>query len=127
MKTREKAINISQELAHLHLGGFKLTKFVSNVRNPADRIDASPQYTETRVIVSCQDDSSQVLGLKWDHTNDTLIVCKGTNCAIIKSLMQLVVLSFVSKIFHPIGFVAPFTADARLLLRHLAYHGTTLG
>ena len=61
----EKAISRSKELVQLlHLGGFKLTKFVSNVQNLADRIDGSPQSTEPKVIVSCQEDSSHVLGLK---------------------------------------------------------------
>ena len=116
----EKAINRSKELVHLlHLGGFKLTKFVSNVQNLADRIDGSPQSTEPKVIVSCQEDSSHVLGLKWDHTNDTLVVSRGTSCAITKSLTQRLVLSLVSKVFDPIGLVAPFTVGARLLLKDI--------
>ena len=58
-------VNRSKEIVHLlHLGGFKLTKFVSNVPNLADRIDGSSQSTEPKVIVSCQEDSSHVLGLK---------------------------------------------------------------
>ena len=116
----EKAIKRSKELVHLlHLGGFKLTKFLSNVPDLADRIDGSPQSTEPKVIVSCQEDSSHVLGLKWDHTNDTLVVSRGTSCAITKSLTQRLVLSLVSKVFDPIGLVAPFTVGARLLLKDI--------
>ena len=38
-----RALKRSKELVHLlHLGGFKLTKFVSNVQDLADRIDGSP-------------------------------------------------------------------------------------
>ena len=120
VESPEKAINRSKELVHLlHLGGFKLTKFVSNVQNLADRIDGSPQSTEPKVIVSFQEDSSHVLGLKWDHTNDTLVVSRGTSCAITKSLTQRLVLSLVSKVFDPIGLVAPFTVGARLLLKDI--------
>ena len=116
----EKAINRSKELVHLlHPGGFKLTKFVSNVPNLADRIDGSSKSIEPKVIVSCQEDSSHVLGLKWDHTNDTLVVSRGTSCAITKSLTQRLVLCLVSKVFHPIGLVAPFTVGARLLLKDI--------
>ena len=118
MESPEKAIYRSKELVHLlHLGGFKLTKFLSNVQNLADRIDGSPQSTEPKVIVSCQEDSSHVLGLKWDHTNNTLVVSRGTSCPITKSLTQRLVLSLVSKVFDPIGLVAPFTVGARLLLK----------
>ena len=120
VESPEKAIIRSKELVHLlHLGGFKLTKFVSNMPNLADRIDGSPQSTEHKVIVSCQEDSSHVLGLMWDHTNDTLVVSRGTSCAITKSLTQRLVLSLVSKVFDPIGLVAPFTVGARLLLKDI--------
>ena len=120
VESPKKAINRSKELVHLfHLGGFKLTKFESNVPNLADRIDGSPQSTEPKVIVSCQEDSSHVLGLKWDHTIDTLVVSRGTSCTITKSLTQRLVLSLVSKVFDPIGLVAPFTVGARLLLKDI--------
>ena len=120
VESPEKAINRSKELIHLlHLGGFKLTKFVSNVTNLADRIDGSSQSTEPKVIVSCQEASSHVLGLKWDNTNGTLVVSRGTSCAITKSLTQRLVLSHASKVFDPIGLVAPFTVGARLLLKDI--------
>ena len=120
VESPEKAINRSKELVHLlHLGWFRPTKFVSNVPNLTDRIDGSSQSTEPKVNVSCQEDSSHVLGLKWDHTKDTLVVRRGTSCAITKSLTQRLVLSLVSKIFDPIGLVAPFTVGARLLLKDI--------
>ena len=75
VESPEKAISRSKELVHLlHLGGFKLSKFVSNVPNLADEIDGSLQSTEPKVIAYCQEDLSQVLGLKWDHTTDNLVV-----------------------------------------------------
>ena len=102
VESPEKTIYRSKELVHLlHLGGFKLTKFVSSVPNLANRIDGSPQFTEPKVIVSCRQDSSHVLGLKWDHTNDTLV------------------LNLVSKVFDPIGLLASFTVGARLLLKDI--------
>ena len=120
VESPEEVTNRSEELVHvLHLGRFKLTKFVSNVPNMADQIDGSPQSTEPKVIVSCQEDSSHVLGRKWDHTNNTLVLSKGTSCAITKSLTQRLVLSLVSKVFDPIGPVAPFTVGARLLLKDI--------
>ena len=59
------------------------------------------------------------LRLKWDHTNDTLVVSSGTSCAITKSVTQCLVLSLVSKVFDIIGLVAPFTVRARLLLKDI--------
>ena len=60
-----------------------------------------------------------VLGLKWDHNNDTLVVSRGTNNTITKSLTQRLVLSLVSKVYDPIGLVAPFTVGARLILKDI--------
>ena len=98
VESAEKAFNRSKELVHLlHLGRFKLTKFVSKLPNLADRIDGSPQTNEPEVIESCQEDSSHVLGLKWDHTNDTLVLSRGTSCAITKSLTQRLVLKLLSR------------------------------
>ena len=64
-------------------------------------------------------DYLHVLGLKWDHNNDTLVVSCGTSSTVTKSLAQHLVLNLVSKVFDPIGLVAPFTVDARLLLKDI--------
>ena len=63
-----------------------------------------------------EESSSYVLGLKWDHENDTLVVSRGTKCDSSKAVAHKLVLSLVSKLFDPIGLVAPFTVTARLLL-----------
>ena len=120
VQSPERALERSKELVHLlHLGGFKLTKFVSNVPNLADQIDGSTQSTEPKVIDSSREDSSHVLGLKWDHNNDTLVVSRGTSSTVTKSLTQRLVLSLVSKVFDPIGLVALFTVGSRLLLKDI--------
>ena len=61
----ERALNRSKELVHLlHLGGFKLIKFVSNVSNLADQFDESPQSTEPKVIASSKQESLHMLVFK---------------------------------------------------------------
>ena len=90
---------------------------MSKVPNLADRTDGSPQSTEPKVIVSCQENSSHVLEAKWDQINDTLVVSMVTSYAITKLLTQRLVPSLVSKVFDPIGLIAPFTVCPRLLLK----------
>ena len=120
MESPERALKKSKELVHLfHLGEFKLTKLVSNVPNLADRTDGSPQSTEPKVVASSKEDSSHLLGLKWDHNNDTLVVSRGTSSTVTKSLAQRLALRLVSKVFDPIGLVAPFTVGVRLLLQDI--------
>ena len=120
VESSEGALIRSTELVHLlYLGGFKLTKFVSNVPDLADRIDGSAQSTEPKVIVSSKEESMHVLGFKWDHNNDTLVVSRGTNSTITNSLTQRLVLSLVSKVYDPVGLVAPFTVGAQLILKDI--------
>ena len=115
VESPEMALNRSMELVHLlHLGGFKLTKFVSNAPNLADQIDGSPQSTEPKVIASSKEESSHLLGFKWDHNKDTVVVSQGTSSTVTGFLTRRLVLSLVSKVFD---LVTPFTVGARLLLK----------
>ena len=99
VESPERALIRSKEFLHLlHLGGLKFTKFESNVPDLADRIDRAAQSTEPKVIVSSKEESMHVLGLKWDDSNDTLVVSRGTNSTITKSLTQRLVSSLVSKV-----------------------------
>ena len=131
----ERALIKSKELVQLlHLEGFKLTKFVSNVPDLADGIDGSAQSTELKVIVSSKEESMHVLGLKWNHKNDTRVVCRGANSTITKRITQRLVLGLVSKVYDPIGLVAPFTVERLVILErrmvnlegHLACQWTKL-
>ena len=63
--------------------------------------------------------SSHVLGLKWDHVNDTLVVSRGTKCDPSRPVTRRLVLSLVSKVYDPIGIDAPVNVTARLLLKDL--------
>ena len=63
VESPERALNRAKELMHLLLlGGFKLTKFVSNAPNLADQIDESPHSTEPKVFASSMEESSTCLG-----------------------------------------------------------------
>ena len=68
---------------------------------------------ECKNIVTCGANSSHVLGLKWDHIGDTLVLSRGVNRELKNSITQRTVLSFVSSVFETIGLVAPYTVRAR--------------
>ena len=118
-----QAIKTSRDLVSLlKLGGFNLTKFVSN----ADEITSAmnPEESETssspiKEICNGAEQSSHVLGLKWDHVKDTLVVSRGVDRPLDKAITQRTVLSFVSSVFDPVGLVAPYTVRARLLLKDI--------
>ena len=97
-----------------------LTKFVSNAdeftsaMNPEDCETSSSPIKE---ICNGAEQSSHVLGLKWDHVKDTLVVSRGVDCPLDKTITQRIVLSFVSSVFDPVDLVAPNNIRARLLLK----------
>ena len=101
-------------------GGFNLTKFVSNIDHlPAElQHSGKPAPADAKVIPK-PDESSHVLGLKWNHASDTLIVSRGTSPDANKTITQRVVLSLVSAVYDPIGLVAPYTVQARLSLKDM--------
>ena len=118
--TIEEATRKAKDLVKLlSLGGFKLTKFVSNVCTIPPQVETDPSIpTETKEIPSTEE-SSHVLGLKWNHSSDTLVVSRGTNPEIKAKVTQRIVLSLVSSVYDPIGLVAPYTVKARLLLKDI--------
>ena len=106
----EIALSRSAEVVEvLRKGGFKLTKFVGNFPEIAKL--QSPD------VNTCT--SSHVLGLEWSHADDTLVVSRGTKQPAIATVTQRTVLSCVAAVFDPIGLVAPFTINARLLLKSI--------
>ena len=128
VESPERALTRSKELVHLlHLGVFKLTKFVSNVPDLADRIDGSAQFTEPKVIVSSKEESMHVLGLKWDHNNDTLVVSRGTNSTITKFNTALGLKSSVEGLRHNWSCRTVYRWCSVNLERHLACQWTKLG
>ena len=113
------AIKISRVLVSLlKLGVFNLTKFVSNASeitsamNPEDCENSASPVKEK---CNGTEHSSYVLGLKWNHMKDTLVVSRGVDRPVDKAITQRTVLSFVSSGFDPVGLVALYTVMARLL------------
>ena len=62
---------------------------------------------------------SHVLGLKWNHKSDTLVVSRGTTPDTQRTVTQIVVLNLVSAVYDPIGLVAAYTVKTRLLLKDI--------
>ena len=117
-KVTKKSVDLVKLCAR---GGFKLTKFVSNVPDLPKSVDPKgKQPTEGDVkTIAAEEESSHVLGLKWNHRLDTLVVSRGTSPDLSRPITQRVVLSVVSAVYDPIGLVAPYTVKARLLLKDI--------
>ena len=117
------AIKNSRDLVSLlKLGGFNLTEFVTNAVEITSALkpeDCETSFLPIKEICNGAEQSSHVLGLKWDHVKDTLVVSRGVDRPLDKALTQRTVLIFVSSVFDTVGSVAPYTVKARLLLRDI--------
>ena len=104
----------------LTFGGFKLTKLVFNVRSIPIEVDPNSdnRTTENKEIPTAEK-LSEVLGLEWNHSTDTLVVSRGISPKTDRTVTQSVVLSLVSAVYDPIGPLAPFTINGRLLLKDI--------
>ena len=99
--TVNEATKKAQDLAEmLAKGGFKLTKFVSNVPSLVNRVDSKSQLPthSTEKVLATDEETSHVLGLKWNHSRDTLVVSRGTTPDLNRPITQRIVLSLVSAI-----------------------------
>ena len=124
VKNPETALFLSHSLVELlKLGGFNLTKLISNAPNLFLKLNppktSANNSKETITAAINPETASHFLGTKWDHITDTLVVSRGVNRELKDSVTQRSVLSFVSSVFDPIGLVAPYTVRARLLLKDI--------
>ena len=102
-------------------GGFRLTKFTCNRRAVLDSIPETERSKEVKSIALDYDDLpvERALGVQWCVQSDSFgfrIVISS------KPFTRRGVLSTVSSIFDPLGFIAPFTLFAKKLLQDLCCH-----
>ena len=101
----------------LSLGGFNLTKWISNDK---DFLNAVPEKERAQSVRRIRDgDTSPIeraLGVTWDVQNDTFIFLIKPK-ALADTWRKLV--SLTASIFNPFGFVAPYVVKAKIFLQSL--------
>ena len=119
--TAEEAIQKAKDLTKLlSIGGFKRTKFMSNDSYILEQIEPnSDSQTNDGKLSLTTEESSHVLGLKWNHASDTLVVSRGTTPDINRTVTRRIVLNLVSGVYDPIGLVPPYTVKSRVLLKDI--------
>ncbi|XP_060592844.1 uncharacterized protein LOC132747468 [Ruditapes philippinarum] len=116
--SEEKATKLAADLQSLmKMGGFRLTKWISNSRSVIDTI---PDYERAPTIVSLSPEDElpydRVLGINWNVNDDFITFkIKKTN----KPVTRRGMLSIVSAIFDPIGLLAPVTLRAKAIVQSL--------
>ena len=115
LESIDEAMEIQQQLAEmLNLGGFHLTKWISNEKEVIEQIPEPERAPSVKVV-----DENIVMPVKrtlciiWDTNSDCFVyeVVK-RNIADTRRKM----LSLTASLFDPSGFLAPFLVRAKILL-----------
>ena len=118
VKSTNEAMEMQQQLAGmLNLGGFHLTKWISNEKEVMEQIPEPERAPSVKVV----DENivlpvERALGVFWDTNSDCFVyeVVK-RNIADTRRKM----LSLIASLFDPIGFLAPFLVRAKILLQQV--------
>ncbi|XP_028408116.1 uncharacterized protein LOC114530710 [Dendronephthya gigantea] len=118
-KTEESTTKLIDDLRTVCTkGGFHLTKFVSNSRNVLESIPAEERSQETRTLDLDRErlPIKRALGIQWCVESDMFefrIILSD------KPLTRRGILSTISSVYDPLGFVAPFILPAKGILQDL--------
>ena len=96
--------------------GFNLTKFMTNDFETFQQMSKVVPFEKSSFD---QLTETSVLGIQWDPKSDSLSVCRGLTKLSTEVITQRKILSAVSGIFDPMGFISPFTIRGRLILKDL--------
>ena len=108
----------------LNIGRSTLTKFVTNVPICSPRIQCDSKSTDNDIeVLSTFANYFYLLGVKWNHQVDTLVVSCKTSPDSNDTIRQRVAFSVVSSIYNLIGLVAPHTVKTCLLLKEILILG----
>lgn len=119
MPSEQEAIQIVKDLTALcKKGGFMLSKWISNSRAVLASIPRENRTKETKELDLDKDNlpMERALGLLWFVETD---VFKFRIAARERPYTRRGILSVVGAIYDPLGFLAPFTLPAKLIMQEL--------
>ena len=116
---------VAAAIAHIHdpqnllsKGGFKLTKWVSNSREVLEAIPEQERSAEFKRLDLHNDElpPQRALGMKWCVESDIFFFDVHDEA---RPPTRRGILSLVSSVFDPLGFLAPFVLLAKEILQSL--------
>ena len=119
VKCEQQAIRLANQLCHLLArGGFRLTKWVSNNIDVLKSIPEERRAKDFKTLDFNYETlpTERALGMQWDVELDQFaykIVIKD------KPITKRGILSVVSSVYDPLGFVSPFILPAKRILQEL--------
>jgi hypothetical protein len=122
--TTQKAVNLVDQLRELLArGGFRLTKWCSNDR---EVLAAIPESERAKSVANFEIEhlpTESTLGVTWNVEEDKFVwEISQERFTVVsnKPKTRRGILSVIYSMFDPLGFIAPFTMKAKLLLQMLS-------
>ncbi|XP_073952967.1 uncharacterized protein [Choristoneura fumiferana] len=117
--TLHEATKLKQDLIKLlKSGGFNLRKWSSN--HPSlNQHDKHLQTKQDGSFEFKQVESTKTLGLRWNSQQDTFTFKSKIDTAIEKKITKRMLLSDISKIFDPLGWLTPLSTKLKLLFQQV--------
>ena len=117
IQTTDQATILALNLiAMLKEGGFHLTKFLSNRREVLSALPSQERANPTLNLELDRLPINRTLGLHWDAERD--IFCFKT-VSTTKPATKRGILSTISSLFDPLGFLSPFVLPVKVLIQDL--------
>ena len=113
----KQAVSLAEELTQLlKTGGFHLHKWLSNSPEVLNSISKSERAVDALDLDLDELPVQRALGLRWDVREDSFIFSPR-----VREVPETKrgVVSFVSSIFDPCGFIAPYTLRGKCLIQEL--------
>ena len=121
VKTPDEAVNLAKELTQLlSSGGFRLHKWISNSVAVMESIPESERVVQDIDLELNELPIQRALGLKWSVSEDCFFF-DPTPRELPPTKRGVV--SIVSSIFDPCGFLSPFTLRAKCFVQELWQNG----
>ncbi|XP_077966916.1 uncharacterized protein LOC144420936 [Styela clava] len=114
----ETSTLVRQTTDLLATGGFHLTKFLSNEPEVLQCVPEEDKAPVAHALELADDAVSRTLGLNWNAATDQFVVIVRIQE---RPPTRRGILSMVSQIFDPLGYVQPFVLAARIVLQDLCY------
>ena len=114
--TVEQAIELALKLIALQEGGFRLMKFLSDRREALQAIPARERAYPTLDLDLDQLTINRTLGLSRDAETDEFYF---TSISTDKPATKQGILSVMSSLFDPLGFLAPYVLPVKVLRQEL--------
>ena len=119
--SEHRAVRLVDQLRRLlSNGGFRLTKWISNSRDVIESVPLSERAGSIKEVDLDNLPIERALGIQWDVQSDVFrfkIVVKD------RPATRRGILSVVSSIYDPLGFVSPVILAAKAILRDLCKKG----